>query len=270
MKPRLLCSVLLCFACGPDIGQGSRALTPVCVETKEGIEEDGWQCGQDRTVECVASAAELRRLYFIEGGGCSDADYVLDDPGPYGPGVHTIGIDRISKVDGTVTDVCESVLTVVDEPPEAESHDSTIWPPNHKLHHISIDDCVTVTDACDADVPVHFTWASSDEPVNGLGDGNHTPDIVLGCDGVDLRAERQGPRNGRVYHLGWRAEDLAGHVVEGTCTVTVHHDQSGRVAMDDGEAYRVELGPDACGEETEPEPDPNPNGCPDPNNPNCL
>jgi hypothetical protein len=157
-----------------------------------------------------------------------------------------------------------------DAAPAGTSHTLSLWPPNHALHMISAADCATVTDDCDGDLEAELTWASSDEPENSIGDGNHLPDIVAGCGGVALRAERQGPRNGRVYHIGWRAEDSAGNVAEGACTVIVDHDQSGAIAEDDGESYRVDLDTSSSCEEEPPAEEPPSYECPDPNNANCL
>ena len=73
------------------------------------------------------------------------------------------------------------------------------------------------------------------------GDGNQEPDIVLAddCQSIELRAERQGPGDGRVYTLGVRVVDGSGNEAEGECRVTVDHDQSGTPAVDSGEAYRL-------------------------------
>lgn len=71
------------------------------------------------------------------------------------------------------------------------------------------------------------------------GDGNTDPDILLSCDGVDLRAERSGNGDGRIYTLSWRAEDAAGNAAEGDCHVVVPHDQGGGGAVDGADAYAV-------------------------------
>jgi hypothetical protein len=129
----------------------------------------------------------------------------------------------------------------VDEPAElvAATHTVSLWPPNHKLHSISVSDCVTATNVCATEVTGEFIWASSDEPVNANGDGNHEPDIQLDDSGnVCLRSERQGPKNGRVYKLGVRVE-AGGQSSEAVCTVIVDHDQRGVEGQDDGESYRV-------------------------------
>ena len=117
-----------------------------------------------------------------------------------------------------------------------------LWPPNHKFHSIKVEDCFSVADACQPGVKAEFVWASSDEPVDSIGDGHHAPDIQVenaSCNVIGLRAERQGPKEGRVYKLGVRAVDAAGNVAEGVCSVIVDHDQRGVTGADSGESYRI-------------------------------
>lgn len=135
-----------------------------------------------------------------------------------------------------------------------------LWPPNHKFHSISVADCVTVTDNCQNNLQAEFIWASSDEPVDSIGDGHHAPDIqVSECGAVALRAERQGPKDGRVYKLGVRVVDAAGNASESVCSVVVDHDQRGLLGADSGESYRVTFdgsagGPSCDGENPPPPP----------------
>lgn len=126
-------------------------------------------------------------------------------------------------------------------PPVLQAHTIRLWPPNHKFHEISIEDCVTVVDPCDPDLHPEFIWASSDEPVDDIGDGHHSPDIQLSddCQVLAVRAERQGPKDGRVYTLGVRVVNHDGDVSEAACTVVVDHDQRGTVGANSGEAYRI-------------------------------
>ena len=129
------------------------------------------------------------------------------------------------------------------EPPTVEGKTIFLWPPNHKMHSIAVADCVSAANACDGSVVSgEFIWASSDEPVNDLGDGNFAPDILIDdCNQVSVRAERQGPKDGRVYKLGVRAIDAAGNVAESECTIIVDHDQRGVDGADSGESYRITL-----------------------------
>jgi hypothetical protein len=90
---------------------------------------------------------------------------------------------------------------------------------------------VTVSGATDPEggaVTTVITDVTQDEPVNGLGDGDTSPDAVLGpaSNQVSLRAERSGTGDGRVYRLAVTATDSLGLTCEGTVTVAVPHDQA--------------------------------------------
>lgn len=143
--------------------------------------------------------------------------------------------------DASGTVICDSA-TDSEAPVLTAKQPRKLWPPNHKFHTIKVEDCFSVVDACQPDVKAEFVWASSDEPVDSIGDGHHAPDIqVSSCGAIALRAERQGPKEGRVYKLGVRAVDAAGNVAEGVCSVIVDHDQRGVTGADSGESYRVAL-----------------------------
>ncbi len=116
----------------------------------------------------------------------------------------------------------------------------TLWPPNHKYKTINVTDLVTsVSDNCDAGVgtgSVRITSVSSDEPNNSGGDGNTTNDIVIAadCKSVQLRSERKGDGNGRVYTITFKVTDASGNVSTATATVSVPKSQNGSAAVDDG------------------------------------
>jgi|GEM_PF-2105529 len=119
--------------------------------------------------------------------------------------------------------------------------DHVLWPPNHKYHTITIADCVeSVSDICDVSVTISdivIERVSSDEPedVRGNGDGKTMDDIVIvNSQKVELRAERQGKGNGRVYTIHFQVTDASGNTQTGFCKVCVPHDKSGDPAVDDG------------------------------------
>jgi hypothetical protein len=119
----------------------------------------------------------------------------------------------------------------------------TLWPPNHKYETIKISDLVTsASDLCDPSVglgSVRISKVTSDELNNSGGDGNTTNDIVIApdCKSVQLRSERSGNGNGRVYTITFKVVDASGNVATATAKVTVPKSQNGSVAVDDGPHY---------------------------------
>ncbi len=111
-----------------------------------------------------------------------------------------------------------------------------IWPPNHKLVNVSING---VTDADNDVVSIRVTSIRQDEPVNGLGDGDTSPDgFGVGGIAAQVRADRSGLGNGRVYEIGFTAEDGQGGFCAGGVSVGVPHDQGGQpVPVNDGANY---------------------------------
>jgi len=100
---------------------------------------------------------------------------------------------------------------------------NTLWPPNHK--YVTVKATVSVTDNTDP----HPTWlvsVASNEPDNGLGDGDTANDIVI-VDNVTfkLRAERSGSGTGRVYTITYRVTDTCGNSTTASVTVTVPHNK---------------------------------------------
>jgi hypothetical protein len=139
-------------------------------------------------------------------------------------------------VDITIQDTTPPTITDSGKP-------KILWPPNHKYQTVSISDFVSsVKDICDAGVgikDVKITSVSSDEPENApaLGDGNTLNDIVIkDPQTVDLRAERQGNGNGRVYTINYKVTDASGNTATGSSHVWVPHDISNPIAIDDGAA----------------------------------
>lgn len=136
----------------------------------------------------------------------------------------------------TVTDDEDPVITINDP--------ITLWPPNHKYATVNVSDLVaSVTDNCGSNLggSVKIASVSSDEPDNGGSDGNTINDIVIAgdCKSVQLRKERMGSGNGRVYTITLKVTDSSGNVSTVTTTVSVPNSQNGAGAVDDGPDHTV-------------------------------
>ena len=83
-----------------------------------------------------------------------------------------------------------------------------------------------------------------DEPVDGTGDGRHTPDGQgVGTSTAEVRAERVGVGraeigNGRFYHISYTADDGHGGSCSDVVRVGVPHDQGkNHILVDDGPLF---------------------------------
>lgn len=113
-----------------------------------------------------------------------------------------------------------------------------LFPPNHNYTTITMSQLVTsVTDNCSVISinNVKITSVSCDELEDnpGPGDGNTLNDIVIAanCKSVQLRAERDGNLNGRVYTINLKVTDASGNVATASRTVVVPLSMSGGGAI---------------------------------------
>lgn len=105
---------------------------------------------------------------------------------------------------------------------------NTLWPPNHKMVRVTVSAMVPEDyyDTYDTAPFCKVISVSSNEPDNGLGDGDTVPDWeIIDAATVNLRAERAGNGAGRVYTLTVECADPAGDSATEYVTVTVPHDQ---------------------------------------------
>jgi hypothetical protein len=104
-----------------------------------------------------------------------------------------------------------------------------LWPPNHKMVNVSIQ--ANASDNGGGLVTLSAT-VSSNEPEDGLGDGDTSPDWTIpvidpgkGIICRQLRAERSGSGNGRVYTIAIVATDASGNSSRASVEIVVPHDQ---------------------------------------------
>ncbi|MGR9036796.1 MAG: hypothetical protein ACU83O_09430, partial [Gammaproteobacteria bacterium] len=180
--------------------------------------------GPDQTVECTGSGKTDVKL---DGSLSSDPD---DDPlsfvwtGSFGsaggpsPNVALpLGSGNITL---TVTDgnggesSDETVINVADTTPPVISTLTTspasLSPPDHRMLPVTV--TILASDVCSPTTTCNIVSVKSNEPINGLGDGDTTPDWEI-TDNLELllRAERSGAGRGRLYTITLQCYDATGN-----------------------------------------------------------
>ena len=215
---------------------------------------DGWSnrppvadAGPDASAECACSeGAQLT----LDGTGSSDPDrdeltflweaegITFDNPeGPTPTAIFPLGTTAVTltvtdpkgeesadEVTIAVADATAPEIALVLEPDE-------LWPPNHKL--VDIAAAVAASDICDPQPSVVLAAVESDEPDEGLGDGDHPGDIQdvdLGTPDYQfrLRAEHSGKGDGREYTVTYSVTDESGNSATVSSVVVVPHDRGGK------------------------------------------
>jgi hypothetical protein len=142
---------------------------------------------------------------------------------------------------GRTVNVVDTTAPVINLNGQAHS----MWPPNHKYETFRVTDFVTsVSDSCATSLGVSavvISKVTSDELENSGGDGNTLNDIVIAadCRSVQLRSEREGGANGRVYTITFKVVDGSGNSSTASAKVTVPKSQGSGPAIDDGPHYTV-------------------------------
>ena len=216
---------------------------------------DGTDIGAyEAEVPCVLTCPD--NVSVSNDPGECGAIVTYDDPSATGCGAVTcdhpsgsffpVG-DTLVTCTSTVGPGCSFTVTVTDDeaPVITTNGPSSLWPPNHKYVTFNVSNLVaSATDNCDGTVnagSVRITKVTSDEPDDGGGDGSTVNDIVIAadCESVQLRSERIGGGNGRVYTITLAVSDNAGNTSTATVKVTVPKSQNGTPAVDDGPANTV-------------------------------
>jgi hypothetical protein len=115
---------------------------------------------------------------------------------------------------------------------EAYPSVDNLWPPNHELWPVKI---LGVTGN---DVSITIDSIYQDEPVDSTGDGEFVPDGQgLGTDTAQVRAERDGDGNGRVYHIHFTATNDGGSCQNEVLVTVPKSKGKNGAAVDDGADY---------------------------------
>jgi hypothetical protein len=202
------------------------------------------QAGADQT-------ADEGTVVSLQGAGSSDPDgdaltfawtqlsgppVTLSNPASATPSFTTPAVDAggatlvflLVVSDGSSASPSDQVAVSVrdsNQPPSCElakASPGLLWPPNHKLLPVRI---VGVADPNDENVTISITDVTQDELLDGVGDGDTSPDAVLQGATALVRAERSGPGTGRVYVLSFTATGSGGATCTGHVRVCVPHDR---------------------------------------------
>jgi outer membrane protein assembly factor BamB/sugar lactone lactonase YvrE len=166
-------------------------------------------------------------------GACSsNSDCTTDGSGTVSftyTGAGGAGLDEIvaSVLDAAGQPVESNVaLKIWNTPPDcsaAEADPNELWPPDHGFRNIAVSG---VLDADDDTITITIDSIRQDEPVIFPGSGLTSPDgRGVDTDTAQVRSERTGSLDGRVYHIGFTAEDVRGGSCSSSVTVCVPHDQ---------------------------------------------
>ncbi len=150
-----------------------------------------------------------------------------DTVNPLVPGSYVVSYEA-QDASGNGTHSSRTVTVVDSTAPiisEITASPNVLWPANYKM--VSVTLATSVSDACNATTLCSIS-VSSNEPINGTGDGDTAPDWeITGDRTLNLRAERAGGGNGRIYAITLTCTDAFGHSSSGSAIVAVPHDKEG-------------------------------------------
>lgn len=144
-------------------------------------------------------------------------------------GTHIYGLEINDGYNLPVTGTVAATVQDSSAPTLAPTVDRTLlWPPNHEMVAVFINSNATDDSGClSLDVEV-----SSNEPESGMADGDNFPDFSeplidpqTGIVSLQLRAERDGRGDGRIYQVAIIATDCAGNSSTTTLEVLCPHDK---------------------------------------------
>jgi hypothetical protein len=157
------------------------------------------------------------------------------------PGNHTVQVTTTGSCGNAVQ---KATLTVGGTPVIVlNGNEPKLWPPNHKYSTFNVTDFLaSASSTCDPNVDINdvvIQKVSSDEPEDSLSgaDGTTLLDIIIApdCKSLQLRSERDGNLNGRVYTITFKVTDAFGNSTTATARVTVPLNH-GSAAVDNGAA----------------------------------
>src|SRR6266496_6584567 len=176
--------------------------------------------GNNRTVTFTSLASgQSETITLVASVNCSVVDGTVIS--------NTATVSSFTPDPDTTNNSATTTTTASNPPPTitgAAADPSVLWPPNHRMVNVTVS--YQVTDNCPLPPNSCTLSVTSNEPINGTGDGDTSPDwIVLDDHHVLLRAERAGNGNGRIYTITITCIDSGGNSSSESVTVTVPHDR---------------------------------------------
>ena len=183
----------------------------------------GW-VNKDVTVTLTVSdnGSGVGGTYYMVDGGAEQqgTSIIITDEG-----THTLtywSVDKKSNAESPHT-----VIVKIDKTAPTFNlvlDQTALWPANHKM--IPVKATISANDTLSGNSSVVLTSITSNEPDNGLGDGDTSDDIQgaqIGTLDTEfmLRSERSGKGDGRTYTITYTAADLAGNTTTQTASVLV-------------------------------------------------
>jgi uncharacterized repeat protein (TIGR01451 family) len=184
--------------------------------------------GNNRTVTFTSLAANaVATITLVANVSCALADGTMIS--------NTASVSSLAT-DQNLANNSATVIAIASNPPPIINLNPPIslWPPNHTYHTVTVAQMVaSVSDNCPLSDQVAIEKVTSDEPDNTIGEGNTLNDIVIAadCQSVQLRSERAGPNDGRVYAITLRLRDSGGAVTRVDFLVSVPKSQNGTAAV---------------------------------------
>lgn len=185
------------------------------------------------TLDDATAAMPSFTAPMVEPGGTTLVfGLTVTDDHPFNPKSDSASVE-VAVLNANDPPDCSLGVAVCPDSKLDASNGCLMWPPNHKLMTVAV---AGVSDADNDDVSVEILGVTQDEQVDGLDDGDSTPDAVLSGDTVMIRAERSGTGNGRVYQVNFMAIDDQGGSCTGTVDLSVPHNRKDNL-VDDGQLY---------------------------------
>jgi len=188
-------------------------------------------CPANITVKCASDVPDVDINSVIATDNCLAVISHVSDVISNQTCANRFTLTRTYKVTdvGNNTAACSQVITVYDDiPPQIAGFTvskQSLWPPNHTMRDITVN--YTASDNCVSD-PIVTITVSSNEPVNGTGDGDTDPDWeIIDIHHVKLRAERASNGDGRIYTITVTVDDGCNPPVSQSKQVMVTHNITG-------------------------------------------